>query len=101
MKKLLTIALLALTMNASAAQPNDTIVVNQAQVTKWIVDETTNTKGAPVKKYYAIYNGELLSTSKTVYEKASLCQKHGAKLSLIAIGKKKNGKFVAKRIAML
>ena len=101
MKKLLTIMLLALSMTATAAQPNDTIAVNQSAITKWIVDETTNTKGARVKKYYVIYNGELLTTSKTCYEKASLCQKHGAKCNLIAIGKKKNGKFVAKRIAMI
>lgn len=87
-------------LGCQAASPNDTIAINQMEIKKWIEHETTNTKGAKVIKYYCIYNGQLVPTSKNVCEKAKLCEKFGAKCALICIGKKVKGAFVPKRIAL-
>ena len=96
---LLSVAMMMLS-TSYAAQPNDTISVNSIDVKKWVQAESTNAKGAKVVKYYCIWKDELVPTSKNVYERASLCQKYGAKCALICIGKKSKGRFSPKRIAL-
>lgn len=96
---LLSVAMMVLS-TSYAAQPNDTVSVDQADVKRWVQSETTNAKGAKVTKYYCIWKDELVSTSKNVYEKAMLCKQYGAKCALICIGKKSKGKFSPKRIAL-
>lgn len=81
-------------MTVSATEKADTIAVNNAKIEKVIVDETTNTKGAKVKKYYILYDGELISTSKTVVEKYNLCKKYNAKIALVIIKKKSNKRII-------
>lgn len=96
---LLAVAMMALS-TSYAAQPNDTVSVDQNDVKRWIQSESTNAKGAKVVKYYCVWNDELVSTSKGVYEKAMLCKKYGVRCALICIGKKSKGKFSPKRIAL-
>lgn len=101
MKKFLLLSVAMMMLSTSyAAQPNDTISVNNLDIKRWVQAESTNSKGAKVVKYYCIWKDELVNTSKNVYEKAMLCQKYGAKCALICIGKKSKGKFSPKRIAL-
>lgn len=101
MKKItLLLVGMVIALSMRGATPNDTIVINQNDVSKWIEAPSVNTKGEKTVKYYCIYKGLLLTTSKYVKEKAELCAKYGAKCSLICIGKKVHGVFVPKRIAM-
>lgn len=92
----LTIALVCslFSLIVLAATP-DTIAVQQTDITKWIVEQTTTSKGKPTTKYYCIYKGELVNTSKTVSERASLCKKHNAKCALILITSKSGRKRIA------
>lgn len=82
MKKVFFIAMLFVSV---ACHANDTIRVNNANISKVIVDNTVNTKGKKVVKYYFIYNGELVSTSKTVIDNYNLCKKYGAKCALALV----------------
>lgn len=76
---------------AKAATPADTIRIQSSAVTKVIADNTTDSKGNAKVKYYAIVNGELVNTSKTVVERIALCKKHGARYT-VAIVKRGNNK---------
>lgn len=98
MGKLLITLMLFVCSAMHAKTDNDTVFVDQPQAVKFIQHPTVNSKGVETIKYYAIYRGELLATTKTTVEKAELCRKYGAKCTLLCIGKKVNGRFQPKRI---
>lgn len=75
-------------INCSAAK-NDTIAVNSNLITKVIKHNTTTSKGKPVVKYYFVYNGNLISTTKTVVEKYELAKAYGVRIALIMIKNKR------------
>lgn len=67
----------------------DTLAVNNNLITKVIKHKTTNTKGKEVIKYYFVYNGNLISTSKTVVDKYELAKSYGVRIALIIIKNRK------------
>ena len=75
-------------INCSAAK-NDTIAVNNSLITKVIRHKTTTTKGKPTIKYYFVYNGNLVSTTKTVVDKYELAKAYGVRIALIIIKNKR------------
>lgn len=84
---------------SSQTAKNDTIGVTQQEVSKWISEPYINNKGEKKVHYYAVWRGNLLTTSKTTIEKVTLCNKYNAKCALIVIGKRSaNGGFQPKRI---
>lgn len=90
MKKLiLALAIIAGAWTANAAD-KDTVAIDFTKVQKLIEDETTNKKGKKVMKYYLMYNGELVPTSKNVVERYRLCKKHGAKCRLAMVVNREN-----------
>ena len=94
--KRLTIALVfSLFSLIASAATSDTIAVQQTDITKWIAEQTTTSKGKPTTKYYCIYKDELVNTSKSVSERVSLCKKHNAKCALILITSKSGRKRIA------
>lgn len=93
MRIVLTATLLALTMSAAAIE-KDTIAINQNAIAKLITDKGVSAKGKEYTKYYAIINGELISTSKTVVDKIQLCKKYGAKCALAAVRNKKTKSLI-------
>lgn len=93
MKTALTILLLAFTMSAAAIE-KDTVAINQNAIAKLITDKGVSAKGKEYTKYYALINGELISTSKTVVEKIALCKKYGAKCALAAVRNKKTKSLI-------
>ena len=107
-KSILAMALLLSFSAGVFAASNDTIAVDQKEITEWIKEPYITSSGKESFKYYAVWNGQLLTTSKSVFEKQELCTKHGIRLALIAIGKYTTickGKvcrreFLAKRIAL-
>ena len=46
-------------------------------------------KGKPVTKYYFVYNGNLVSTTKTVVDKYELAKAYGVRIALIIIKNKR------------
>lgn len=95
MKRLTTALVFSLFSLIASAATSDTIAVQQTDVTKWIVEQTTTSKGKPTTKYYCIYKDELVNTSKSVSERVSLCKKHNAKCALILITSKSGRKRIA------
>lgn len=95
-KVIISFVLFMLSFNVFAADKADTIKVDNMKLTKTITDNTVNSKGKPVVKYYFIYNGEIIPTNKTTIDRYNLCAKHKVKCNLRAI--KKNG--VIKRIIL-
>lgn len=92
MKKMIIFAVLSLVMaTASAAGKStvDTVACNNALITKWITDVQTNEEGKDVIKYYVVYNGRLVSTSKSVIDKVKLCQKHNIAIALACVRRNK------------
>lgn len=75
-------------INCSAAK-NDTLTVNNNLITKVIKHNTTTSKGKPVVKYYFVYNGNLVSTTKTVVDKYELAKAYGVRIALIIIKNKR------------
>lgn len=75
-------------VNCSAAK-SDTLAVNNNLITKVIKHNTTTTKGKPVVKYYFVYNGNLVSTTKTVVDKYELAKAYGVRIALIIIKNKR------------
>lgn len=71
-----------------ATKAADTLSVDMSHITEVIADTTLTAKGSKTVKYYFIYNGELISTSKTVVEKYFLCKKYRAKLALALVDNK-------------
>ena len=75
-------------INCSAAK-SDTLAVNNNLITKVIKHNTTTSKGKPVTKYYFVYNGNLVSTTKTVVDKYELAKAYGVRIALIIIKNKR------------
>ena len=80
--------LMCISINCSAAK-NDTIAVNNNLITKVIKHNTTTSKGKPVTKYYFVYNGNLVSTTKTVVDKYEIAKAYGVRIALIIIKNKR------------
>lgn len=74
----------------SNSNDNDTLRVESTKECKLIEDAMTNAKGQKTTKYYIIYDGELIPTTKRVAETMRLCKKHGAKCALAVVISKKN-----------
>lgn len=74
-------------INCSAK--SDTLAVNNSLITKVIRHKTTTSKGKPVTKYYFVYNGNLVSTTKTVVDKYELAKAYGVRIALIIIKNKR------------
>ena len=81
-------------MNVAAETKADTLKVDNAQITKVIEAETTTSKGTKTIKYYFIYKGELVNTSKTVVEKYKLAKQFGANCALVIINGKNSKRIV-------
>lgn len=75
-------------INCSAAK-SDTLAVNNNLITKVIKHNTVTSKGKPVTKYYFVYNGNLVSTTKTVVDKYELAKAYGVRIALIIIKNKR------------
>ena len=73
----------------SFAAKSDTLAVNNNLITKVIRHNTTTSKGKPVTKYYFVYNGNLVSTTKTVVDKYELAKAYGVRIALIIIKNKR------------
>lgn len=96
-KVIISFVLFMLSFNVFAAdKATDTIKVDNMKLAQTITDNTVNSKGKPVVKYYFIYNGEIIPTNKTTIDRFNLCAKYKVKCNLRAI--KKNG--VIKRIIL-
>ena len=80
--------LMCISINCSAAK-NDTLAVNNNLITKVIKHKTTTTKGKPITKYYFVYNGNLVSTTKTVVDKYELAKAYNVRIALIIIKNKR------------
>ena len=92
------VATAAMSATANTTVKNDTIPVENVRIEKVIIDETTNSKGCPVTKYYVLYDKQLISTSKSVAEYYQLCQTHGAECPLaIVINTKTNRKRIIRK----
>ena len=74
-------------INCYAAK--STLAVNNNLITKVIKHNTTTSKGKPVVKYYFVYNGNLVSTTKTVIDKYELAKAYGVRIALIIIKNKR------------
>lgn len=91
----LTFSLWALTiLNVVAENKADTLKVDNAQITKVIEAETTTTKGTKTIKYYFIYKGELVNTSKNVVAKYKLAKQYNANCALAIVIKGKSTKRI-------
>lgn len=85
----------AICTEAKEPTQNDTIQMKNSEAIKIVEDESVNSKGQKVTKFYVLYEGELIKTSRNVVEAYNLCKKHGAKCHLaIVINKKNNHKRV-------
>ena len=73
----------------SFAAKSDTLAVNNNLITKVIKHNTTTIKGNLITKYYFVYNGNLVSTTKTVVEKYELAKAYGVRIALIIIKNKR------------
>ena len=80
--------LMCISINSFAAK-SDTIAVNNSLITKVIRHKTTTAKGKPIIKYYFVYNGNLVSTTKTVVDKYELAKAYGVRIALIIIKNKR------------
>ena len=80
--------LMCISINSYAAK-NDTLAVNNNLITKVIKHNTTTSKGKPIVKYYFVYNGNLVSTTKTVVDKYELAKAYGVRIALIIIKNKR------------
>lgn len=96
---LLTAVLFSVAIYAESAK-NDTIVIQSSEVSQWIEEPSVTTTGKQTIRYYALFKGELLSTTKTTVSKAKLCKKYNAKCVLYVIGKRTNNIFRPKRIVV-
>lgn len=81
--------------HAESEVKNDTVAVVNSKIERMIQDETTNTKGKKVVKYYVMYSGKLIPTSKSVVNAYNLCRKYKAECALVmVINKKTNRKRI-------
>ena len=92
MKKMIIFAVLSLVMataNAAGKATVDTVACNNTLIREWITDVQVNEQGKKSTKYYVIYDGRLVSTSKTVIDKVKLCQKHNISIALACVRRNK------------
>lgn len=91
---ILAIALLAggISAYAQSEVKNDTVTVVNTKIQRIIQDETTSTKGKKVVKYYVLYDGKLVQTSKSVVEAYNLCKKYNAECALAMVINRKTNK---------
>ncbi len=91
---ILALALLAgsMTANAESEVKNDTVAIANTKIQRMVQDETTNSKGKKVVKYYVLYGNELVKTSKSVVEAYNLCKKYNAKCALAMVINRKTNK---------
>lgn len=76
--------------NAETKIKTDTVFANPTLIQKWITEPTKNEKtGKVVNKYYVIYDGRLITTSKSVVDKVILCQKYNVSCALAIVRKNK------------
>ncbi len=75
-------------INCYAAK-NDTLAVDNNLIAKVIKHKTTTTKGKQIIKYYFVYNGNLVSTTKNVVDKYELAKAYGVRIALIIIKNKR------------
>ena len=80
-------------LNVAAETKADTLKVDNAQITKIVEAETTTSKGKTIK-YYFIYRGELVNTSKTVVAKYKLAKQYNANCALAIVIKGKSTKRI-------
>lgn len=80
--------LMCISINCSAAK-RDTLAVNSNLITRVIKHNTTTSKGKPITKYYFVYNGNLVSTTKTVVDKYKIAKAYGVRIALIIIKNKR------------
>lgn len=85
--------LLTLSLNVNAAN-NDTLKVDNNAITKVIEAPTTNSKGKATTKYYFIYKGELVNTSKTVVTKYKLAKQYNANCALALVVSRTNKRII-------
>lgn len=85
---------LCFVLNVNAANVSDTLRVDNTKITKVIEYPTTNSKGNKTIKYYFIYKGELVNTSKTVVKKYKLAKQFGANCALVIINGKNSKRIV-------
>ena len=79
--------LMCISSNCSAAK-SDTLAVNNSLITK-VIRHNTTSKGKPITKYYFVYNGNLVSTTKTVVDKYELAKAYGVRIDIIIIKNKR------------
>lgn len=91
---ILALALLVGSMSAYAGSgvENDTVAIANTKIQRMVQDETTNSKGKKVVKYYVLYGNELVQTSKSVVEAYNLCKKYNAKCALAMVINRKTNK---------
>lgn len=91
---ILALALLVggISAHAESDVKNDTVAVVNAKIQKVIQNETTNSKGKKVVKYYVLYDGKLVQTSKYVVEAYNLCLEYDAECALAMVINRKTGK---------
>ena len=91
MRKILLIAMLFVSANIFA---NDTIKVNLNDIKEIIKETETNTKGKTTTKYYVIYKGKLIKTTKTSIKDIELAIKHKADCDIYLIVNNKGKKTI-------
>ena len=85
---------LCFVLNVNAANVSDTLRVDNTKITKVIEYPTTNSKGNKTIKYYFIYKGELIKTSKIVVEKYKLAKQFGANCALVMVINKNSKRII-------
>lgn len=93
MKIALTTLALTFAVNVAAVE-KDTVAINQNAIVQLITDKGVTANGKERTKYYALINGELVSTSKTAVDKIALCKRYGAKCALAAVRNKKTKSLI-------
>lgn len=89
MKKIIISIIVAFIATISSyATTADTTAINSSDVSKWITEEYTNSKGNKAYKYYCIYKDELVNTNKTTYSKVEFTNKYACKITLYLIDNK-------------
>ena len=81
-------------LNVNAASVSDTLRVDNTKITKVIEYPTTNSKDNKTVRYYFIYKGELIKTSKTVVEKYKLAKQFGANCALVMVINKNSKRII-------
>ena len=87
-------------LSTQAAVKNDTIGIDQKGIVKFVEHKSTNSKGKETIKYFALYQGYLVQTTKNVKEKVELCSQYGARCALALIGTKTKTGFIPKRLIL-